>query len=434
MYFGFYPRILPPGVFFFCLDLRKTQWIMKGLIICASSLVLLLSCEKYSLTRVYRAQVLPEIGRRLRDTSSVQNTPAPEGDTTLYISAVSVPDSYDWRRDTSYGGVPCELVFLKNGQPVFTVTTGAGSTVSSSPETHHILDGHLYTEYNTASGTVICRDGAELFSYQGREILRGLALHGGALYTLGRDKVKGGVVLRRDGEIVLRQEGGTPFGDFSSFSRSTGALYEDSGKLCFCFKTATACYMVVDGEMRDVQTGVNPSRVADMRIFLGQPYYVVDYGSSVLIFTPQRSYAMPTNVRWKDPHLAFLENRPYVAAINEKGEGVCKSLDDLSRAYAFPDLFGEGMFIYPHARRPWAVSYSQGNLKLQRAVGDHLFVRDSSFFFGPACACMAGESIFLAVTPREEGLQPFVWHAGTRTTCALNGYITGIDVQVSPPS
>ena len=52
----------------------------------------------------------------------------------------------------------------------------------------------------------------------------------------------------------------------------------------------------------------------------------------------------------------------------------------------------------------------------------------------PACACMAGESIFLAVTPREEGLQPFVWHAGTRTTCALNGYITGIDVQVSPPS
>ena len=406
---------------------------MKGLIIYACSVLLLISCEKYTITRVYRATSLPTIGKRMRDTSTARTMPG-MGDTVIYLSAVNVPESYDWRRDTSYGAVPCELVFMKNGEPQFSVTTGAKHSVSPSPETHHIMDGHLYTEYNSGTETIICRDGVPLLRYQGREILKGLALRDGCLISLGCDRDRGGVVLRRDGEVLLRQDGGTPFGDFSSLSPRTGALYEDGGKLCFCFKTSTACYKVEDGAMTQVQTNVNASRVVDMRIFLGQVYYIGDYINSALIFTPLRSYSMPTSVRWKDLRLVICNNHPYIVAANDKGECVCKDLRDLDRANLPADFYGDGLFIYPHSDSHYAVSYSEGNLKVQKAVGNYIYVRDSSYYFGAGCACVAGETIFIAVTPREAGQPPFVWHDGTGTPCALNGYITGIEVEVSPPS
>lgn len=407
---------------------------MRGKIIFTCSLLLLFSCEKFTLTRVYRTQVLPEIGRHCPDSTTAHDSLVRRADTIVYLSAVSVPASYDWRRDTSYGGVPCELLFLKDGETLFSLATGSGTCVSSSPETHHIIDGQLYTEYNSLSETVICRNGEQLLRYHGREVLRGLIIKDGNIYTLGCDRDRGGLAFRCNGELQFRQDEAVLFGDFSPLSQRTGALYEDAGSICFCFKTPSGCFQVVDGNMKQLKTNVTASRVADLRIFMGQPYYIADYTKSVLISTPLRNYTLPSAVEWKDPHLFFRGKEVWITAGSNRGSSICSSLEGLGAEFSSPTFIGEDLFIYPYAALPFAVSYGNGNLSLQKAGGESIYMRDSSYFFGPGCACMAGEAMFLAVTPREYGQSPFVWHKGVETPCPVEGYITGIDVEISPPS
>lgn len=407
---------------------------MRGKIIFTCSLLLLFSCEKFTLTRVYRAQVLPEIGRHCPDSTTAHDSLVRRADTIVYLSAVSVPASYDWRRDTSYGGVPCELLFLKNGETLFSVSTGASSCVGTSPETHHIIAGQLYTEYNTLSETVICRNGEQLLRYQGREVLRGLLIRDGDIYSLGCDKDKGGVVFRCNGELQFRQDDAVVFGDFSSLSPRSGALYEDEGKICFCFKNGTACFQVLDGGVSQVRTNVTAPRVEDLLIFKGQPYYVANYGKSVLVATPSRNFTLPSDEKWKDIRLFFYKDKPCIIAAGEKERSICCPLLEFALEKEREYFSGEGLFIYPYAPEPYAIGYDGGNLKIQSMGGEYVFVRDSSYFFGHGCACMADGSMYLAVTPREYDQTPFVWHKGVETPCPVEGYITGIDVVISPPS
>ena len=85
---------------------------MKGLTIALCGLLLLQSCEKYTLSRVYRSQVMHNTGGS-RDT--IPGSPGhPSADTIVYVSAVTVPGGYDWRRDSLYGSIPCELLFFRN--------------------------------------------------------------------------------------------------------------------------------------------------------------------------------------------------------------------------------------------------------------------------------------------------------------------------------
>jgi len=396
-------------------------------------MLLFLSCEKYHINTVYRSRVLPQIGRHTRDSSASEDKPA-VADTTIYISAVNVPGNYDWRRDTSYGRVACELLFIKDGERLFSLGTGPGTCLSAAPETHHIMNGHLYTEYNTPGETVICRDGEEVLRYPGREVLKGLLLSGGKLHTLGHDKDGNQLVYRCDGELQFRQEDATVFGDFSSLSTHTGALYDDLGQICFCFKTGSSCFKVADGTVSQLNMSVSATRVADLVTFLGRPYYIGDYTNSVIVFTPSRNITLPTGTKWKDMRLFFRDSDLCIMASNDQGCTICCRVDDIGQAMDTGGFTGGNLFVYPFARSACAVSYERGNLKVQGADGEYLFIRDSSFFFGAGCACMAGESMFVAVTPREAELSPFVWHGGKESPFALDGYITGIDVEISPPS
>ena len=117
---------------------------MKGLPFLLAGLLVLPSCEKYTLNRVYRAEALSSHGHRGRDTSSVLEG-KPLSDTSVYVVAVVVPESYDWRKDPSFGAVGCTVQLWKDNELQFSSEAGPGADIGTSPDSHHLAGGHLYT-------------------------------------------------------------------------------------------------------------------------------------------------------------------------------------------------------------------------------------------------------------------------------------------------
>lgn len=403
---------------------------MKGLLIPLCGLLVLQSCEKFTVNRYYRAQVLRNDARS-RDTVEGSDFTLPKGDTILYVSAVTVPDDYDWRKDSLYGGASCELQLLRNGIPVASMRTG--SMASSSPDTHHIMGGHLYTEYVTADGTLICRDGAELFRYSQAERLKGLLVKGEDIYSIGKDMDGDGFTFRRNGTPLLHQDNGTPFGDFSNpaYGRN-GALYESGGSVCFCFKTQSACYSVVDGTMNQIKTGVSAQRIMDMRFYGDCAYYAADYTTSTMVFMPDRTIALPSGQRWLSVGL-FPHDGAIWAIADSNTSTIVAPASQLDNASGGVKFVGNGNFIYEGNNRFFSIACDEGAFSIRDDVGRILYVRDSTFFFGRNSVDCMGDHVYALVNPRERGQAPSVWQDGKEKEYPVNGYLTALDVEISLP-
>lgn len=403
---------------------------MKGLLILVFGLLFLQSCEKYTLTGLYRSQVLYNAGKERGAASG--NTEAQITDTSVYVAAVIVPKEYDWRRDSLYGAVPCELQLLKNGIPQFSMHTGA--LASSSADTHHLLDGHLYTEYANSEGTVICCDGKELFRYPQREMLKGLLVKGEDVYTLGRLLDGTGFCYRCNGEIVLRQDAGELFGDFSDLAYGrTGALYDSGSGVCFCFKSSSACYSVLNGEMSQVSTSVSSFRVKDMRLYGKSVCYVADYSTATMIFTPLRAYTLPTDVNWQSASL-FSRNGELWFVADSPLKAVCRPVMQMGNELAGASFLGEDNFVYEGSSKFYSASCGGGTFTLRDNRGEILYIRDSTCFFGRQNVCCAEDEVYALLNPRERDRRPFVWHGGKKEEYDINGYLTAIEVVFSPPN
>ena len=396
-------------------------------IICG--LLILQSCGKDSLTRIYRADVMD--GRSHSRDSLADGSGNRQPDTSVYVSAVIMPADYDWRRDSSYGAVACEIQLFKNGRLQFTAPAGAQTNISVSPDSHHLLGGHLYTERSGPDGTVICRDGVECLSWPERELLKGIIIKQGEIYTLGRRLDGSGFNFRLNGEVVLSRDGAV-FGDFSNpaYGR-TGALYENEGKICFCFRTSTTAFMVKDGVAESIRTGVRVGRIRDMRLIGPSCYYVADYTTSMLIFSPVRTITLPGPDTWLSASLFMHEGLPWFVA-DSKSKTVCNPVE-LADGAASVQFTGFDIFIYEGSSSIYALNYEGGTVRIWDADGELLYIRDSTFFFGPGSAFCADNEIYALINPREREEKPFIWHDGKETACGIDGYLTGIEVEISPP-
>ena len=404
---------------------------MKGLPIIAFGLLLLQSCEKFSLNNIYRSDVL--WGRNQGRDSLSGRDHATKADTTVYVSAVIVPEEYDWRRDTAYGAVACELQLFKNGVRQFSALAGAEAPISMSPFSHHLFGGHLYTERAMESGTVICRDGEPYFSYPERELLMGLLIKDGIVHTVGKALDGSGFHYRQNGEIVLSQENAIVFGDFvnPAYGR-TGALYENDGAVCFCFRNSSTCYAVRNGEMLSIRASVRAARVRDMRLIGSACYYVADYTTSMLVFSPSRTYTLPTEVNWQSAGVFARGGTPWLVA-DSPTKTICRPLEQAEEQDGGVLFSGNGNLVYPGDTKIYSISCDGSIMSLRDDNGELLFIRDSSFFFGPLCAQCAADQMYMLVNPRERGEIPFIWQGEKETPCDLNGYLTGIEVEISPP-
>lgn len=163
-----------------------------------------------------------------------------KNDTLIFASAVEFPQDYDWHRDTAYGNISGKIVLLRNGVRVLELDAGLLGKPSVEADMHHLLDGHLYTEYIAADRTYIDRDGKHLYDFDGREYLRGILQCDNKLYTLSQRRNGRGFVLRCDGKSIFEKESGTVLKSFFDYpERRSGALYENDGQVCFHYRTAS---------------------------------------------------------------------------------------------------------------------------------------------------------------------------------------------------
>ena len=142
-----------------------------------------------------------------------------------YMTAVDYAKDYDWRADQAKETVRCSLVVYMDGSPIMKVPVGDKYNVSSDPDMHRIVAGHLYTDYSGQGKTVIKKDGTFLLSYPGEERIVGMAVHNADVYTLGENRSGEGFSLRKNGETkVLREKGAL-----------IGRLNHDGDSLNFAF-------------------------------------------------------------------------------------------------------------------------------------------------------------------------------------------------------
>jgi len=191
---------------------------------------------------------------------------------SLYAAAVAYPEGYDWRRDSLAGAVDTDILFLKDGIEMMRVKVSQANEVSPDPDSHHIIDGHLYLNYANSSHTVIKRDGVELFRYEGRENIRSLTVRDTAIYTLGTPMGKAGWAFRKNGEVIHSSQAG----------KLLGGLFCDGDSLFFgaavpiegigSDAAAWRYYLIKNGVAQQLRCGEDIAEILAVRSHQGQQH------------------------------------------------------------------------------------------------------------------------------------------------------------------
>lgn len=334
----------------------------------------------------------------------------PGGDTTIFITAVCYDDDYDWRRDSAYGSAPARIRLYRNGEQMLEISAGKEHRVSSAPDRHHLIDGHLYTEYCGSGRTTIGMDGNELFSFEGHEFLKGILREGDVLYTLSQNRSGDGFTLRKNGERLESRTHGLLFGDLNDPSYAPqGALYRDRGHLCFAYLVRLGdsyrYYTVQDGKENDLSSYFRS--VLDIKVIDGEAKTVLpnDYGFN-----------------WTD------------ARIYRDGDAYSVGGDMSSMQKKEPAHTG----IYRFRHHPGQeFGFSEGLIYLDGETAHGLDVKQISadnYFFTGRCATASGGRMIIAYNPRERGKRPYVMNGNRKWELDINGYISEVRVEVSPPS
>lgn len=185
-----------------------------------------------------------------------------------YMTGLDYPDGYDWRADPENGTVKCSLVVFADGIPAMKIPVGYEYDVSPDPDMHRMIKGHLYTDFSTEDETVIKKDGKELFRYTGREMILGMAVDGGDVYTLGQPRNGEGFAYRRNGAILIHRESGYAF----------PRLQEVEDSICFAFSEPVEAadeiieryYHVINGKIKQIAVREDVKKVWDAMHHKGQ--------------------------------------------------------------------------------------------------------------------------------------------------------------------
>lgn len=351
----------------------------------------------------------------------------------LYVSGISYPEGYDWRRDTAYGHVACNIFLMRDGKVTCQVTAGGNTGVAAAPDRHHIIDGHLYTEHTDKNQTVIQRDGKEILRYQGTESMRGMLTDNGKLLTLGQNTRGNGFSLRRNGKILFESEDGVILGSFSDKAYSaSGALYFDEGRVCFSYfrekDGRRTWHFVEDGEDTPLQAdGV--SEIFDMRTMMGDRYAVakLSNGAVPVLLSSSGKSDFSKSLRYhsaKDYRLSLSDGMVFFTGEYRNGQGT-----ELTGFWGTDGLLAS---IVNDCRR---FRYRDGRLEFLRTscgkVISATYEGDTSFITGewramtPQCLCWAEDGPVVALTAISGNESPAIWRGGTYTEVEVNGFLTG---------
>lgn len=355
-------------------------------------------------------------------------------DTAILVSCIRYEEGYDWRRDTAWHAAGSELVLIRLHAGIFAgkgpehegfevieaVSTGRKEKVSSGPDLHHIIGGHLYTEYSDEGGTYLKKDGKLLFNYPEQEILCGIVDTCGKVFTLGRSKNGFGLNFRENGKSIIASPEGVPFGYFNDISYGAGgALYFADGKISFTYRKALGSWeeivAVSDGEEKLVSSREG-CVTHDARILEGG---LVKWVSSESGKTILRGPDSECDISCHD-----MEMEECKIIIPRGGLYVFAIYCDGSSRYCGIPVNGSLMLIGTPSDLVCEQDGWFGILPQDSIQGCYLPSRN--------CAAMLDRKLIAALTPRSSG-HPYVLWRGRTVEIDINGFVSGIEVEISPP-
>lgn len=196
------------------------------------------------------------------------------GRKVCYMTAMDYPDGYDWRVDTEKGSVKCSLTVFADEIPIMKIPVGDEYEISSEPDMHRMIGGHIYTDYSTDSETVIKKDGKEIFRFDGREMILDAYVSGQDFLTLGCPRKGNGLTFRKNGTAVFQKNNAVPFNKM---------LTKNNG-ISFAFREIVESgndelekyWLFQDSEVRQIAARDDIQKVWDIIIHNGEVCYIAD--------------------------------------------------------------------------------------------------------------------------------------------------------------
>ena len=358
--------------------------------------------------------------------------------TISYVTALDYQKGYDWRSDQSVGSVKCSLVVYSDNVPVMKVPVGDAYEVSSDPDMHRIIGGHLYTDYSTETETVIKKDGRQLFRYPGRESVCGLESIGDDIYILGQSREGSGFSLRKNGETVISREDGYVI----------GSLVNDSDSLCFAFyeriRTADGFigryYAFVDGKVSQMalrddivriwDVAVRKDRIIYLATLVGIPFpVVIDGGSMMTLAMPKGATVVSCRLFCSEETVVVegmyrLPDGKVVNALWQNGKMVSSFSGD--QVISAIEISDGGIFCVINPSR-----YGESG-KIYRA-GEIFDIPRGYVVMGNGCVKVM-DGIMNVGLSSTEGKSPMIWKDGQMDSLKINGYLSAISTTVSLPN
>ena len=368
----------------------------------------------------------PGAGRRTDSTGT--DTRPPEEH--VWLTAVRFPDGFAWDLDTCAVDGEVWIDLYRDGEMVRSQPAGA----SVHPDMHRYTGGHLYTDWSTDTETVLSRDGAELFRFEGREAIRGFLVREDGVHTLGQDRDGSGFTYRIDGRTLYRSETGAVLGGPDAPGAAGGALTEfgeDVFYVCCLPSERGKEYHVMRNAER-YQSFPTSEWTLDVLFSGGKVARVLSKPRSLVLEVDGKETRLPLNGRevclWS--RLAAWEE-DVVALVCAQAAGAKRFFLQTAGGKTFTPFSGETVsdVLSDGERMGWTVTDGRGDLLRVRWSDGGVTEGTGGFFLvSGRCALLRGGRLFLALTGRD-GAPNRLQEDGVHTDFPFNGYFTSVTVE-----
>ena len=367
----------------------------------------------------------PGAGRRTDSTGT--DTRPPEEH--VWLTAVRFPDGFAWDLDTCAVDGEVWIDLYRDGEKVRSQPAGA----SVHPDMHRYTGGHLYTDWSTDTETVLSRDGAELFRFEGREAIRGFLVREDGVHTLGQDRDGSGFTYRIDGRTLYRSETGAVLGGPDAPGAAGGALTEfgeDVFYVCCLPSERGKEYHVMRNAER-YQSFPTSEWTLDVLFSGGKVARVLSKPRSLVLEVDGKETRLPLNGRevclWS--RLAAWEE-DVVALVCAQVAGAKRFFLQTAGGKTFTPFSGETVsdVLSDGERMGWTVTDGRGDLLRVRWSDGSVTEGTGGFLVSGRCALLRGGRLFLALTGRD-GAPNRLQEDGVHTDFPFNGYFTSVTVE-----
>lgn len=347
-----------------------------------------------------------------------------------HVTGFDYPDGYDWRTDDGNKSVRCSLVVFADGVPMLKLAVGEKHEVSSDPDMHWMIGGHLYTEYCAEGKTILRKDGKALLKYDGEESIRGFIVDDEDIYTLGVPRDGKGFTYRKNGETVMERMTGYAF----------ERLHNDEDRICFAFCQQVTTpegltaryYMVRDGRTSLVTFPEETSEIWDMMSHRGRTYALISSGPwstvELVCDDERKSIGMP-------PEASMVSCRMFVAGDDVCIEGLYNHDDGKLASGIW--VKGEEYMLFETGQAVTAVCSSGEDiccvLNPDAANPSGMIFKSGKIFTMPEGYACTGNTpmalhdgnLYVGLTSTG-GYRPVLWKNGITDTLRLNGPLCSV--------